>query len=556
LQQHEGVRSDFLEDDDAMAFLDRDGDLLADGKPQFKSLPLLLDARVRFSCKNMKQFQTEMLFNFTKKPVDANISRRQFRPYARRAIPFTRLGSPPSDAVLAMDRQASYVLCLGTKDDSHASPGLALRFFGIPSPSSFATLHRGQAPLLQCTPLLHGIGDLAGEQDVGVVAEETFFNFNGNISPVSTPVTILISNDWNMGVAVVQRKGDPHTENTGVLVLFTLPRTHCPISRVFTCQNVEVASPPCQNRLWMVNVIAKRSSSPDTIFDPLSVPGYLFCNDEGDGLRLTWAASQRFLSGSAAITTSAPSTCPFKTPPAPATKAIVTVQNSWEESLCDSMTGDLMLSDKKHKKDDQVTVVSEAYLHIDVLLADILSKRKTISERHPEFYFSVISVVGRVVYLIVVFHRRKKTCSIGVFVNVDVFTGSWEEQDWVQGKNMDPASMRIWCHRLGTDRRMRQLRAGPYTVMKNNSVDWSHLVKERKGFDYDEEDDFNEEIWKEFVAGSITGTTRYDSSCVPKLISMSSIHPDCQIVCNDALLKCEPLLSMHARDAPVQLYYG
>ncbi|KAL3920727.1 MAG: hypothetical protein SGILL_003112 [Bacillariaceae sp.] len=532
-------------------------------EPQFSSLPLLLESRRSgrlCNPRNMKQWENEMLFNFTKKPKDPKVGRRQFRNYAQRSIPFTALGTPHSEAVLAMDRQSSYVLCLGAKDETHASPGLALRFYGVPSPATIAK--RGKAPMLQCIPLLHGIGDLTGEQGpAGAVVEETIFNGHGNVSPVSTPVTMLIAKDWNMGVALVRRRSihggtnDSQTDNTGVAVLFTLPRRNSPTTTVFTCRNIEIAS-QARNLLWMVDVVAKQNHNGDNSFVPRSVPGYLFCNDEGDGLRLTWSASQSFLSDTTRSTSTAPAIRPLKNAVSPAS-AILTLQNSWEKSVCDSTTGNLLPSSEGLSNDhDQICVVSEAYLHVDMLLAEILSKRKGISEKHPEFYFSLISLhnSGRIAKLAIVFNRKKKACSIGLFVNVDIIQGVFEELDWVQGPSKDSTALRAWCHTLGINRRMKQLRAGPYAVSPNQTVDWSRLVKERRGFDCDEEDDYDVAYWKDFVAGSKAKSLKPRS--VPKLISMASLYKDCDIVSNEALLKCDPVLSMHARESPTQLRYG
>ncbi|KAL3900527.1 MAG: hypothetical protein SGARI_006222 [Bacillariaceae sp.] len=234
------------------------------------------------------------------------------------------------------------------------------------------------------------------------------------------------------------------------------------------------------------------------------------------------------------------------------------MQNSWDESFCDSLTGEMLpSSDETSNTDDQLAVVGDAYLHIDVLLAAILSKRKNFSERHPEFYFSLVSVVGRVANLVIVFNWKRKACSIGIFVNVDILTGFWEEGDWVKGKDMNSTSMRNWCHSLGINRRMEQLRAGPFSVTTEHSVDWSYLVREQKGVDHDSIDDFDAEFWKDFVlAEKAVGTESHQTRSAPKLVSMASIYPDCQIISNYALLKCKPVLSMHAKDAPVQLYYG
>ena len=135
--------------------------------------------------------------NFTKKPENKKLYLRQWRPYGKRNILFTQLGTPITDAVLALERKANYVLCLGSKqDDSEVPLSLALRFYGVPSP------HRGRGkttptPLLSVVPLLY-------EHLLDESAEDSIFNLRRNVSPDSTPVKILISNDWKVGVAMFQ----------------------------------------------------------------------------------------------------------------------------------------------------------------------------------------------------------------------------------------------------------------------------------------------------------------------------------------------------------------
>ena len=51
-------------------------------------------------------------------------------------------------------------------------------------------------PLLQTTPLLYEI--------LNESPEETVFNFRRGISPATTPIKLLISSDWTVGVAMFQ----------------------------------------------------------------------------------------------------------------------------------------------------------------------------------------------------------------------------------------------------------------------------------------------------------------------------------------------------------------
>jgi hypothetical protein len=122
-------------DDSSLTFLDSSGDALADRQAVQSCLPTLLEERRLgvWSCRRNQQlrWQSRALSTFTKKPFQENASRRQWRPLSKRSIPFTQLGTPRTDAVLAVERRGSYILSLGTKDDRSNVPlALALRFYG------------------------------------------------------------------------------------------------------------------------------------------------------------------------------------------------------------------------------------------------------------------------------------------------------------------------------------------------------------------------------------------------------------------------------------------
>ncbi|KAG7361089.1 hypothetical protein IV203_036189 [Nitzschia inconspicua] len=573
------VDTTLLEDEAKLSFLDPDGDLLADRKPKFDSLPLLLETRRSgIGINDMRKWQTKTLLNFTKKPQQS-IGRRQWRPYAHRTVPFTRLGTPPGDAVLAMDRTGSYVLSLGTKDNDYASPGLALRFYGIPSPASMMQQQQrrrlqrkdnppvSMAPLLQCVPLLHGVGNIGPQQQELPmdVAEGAIFQFQGTVSPVSTPVRVLVSRDWKLGVAMICRKvfndtiGESQTETTGTLVLFTMPRVLGASVKVYTCQNVQMSSVSqgiVRNLLWQVWVIPLSRNSNDQACCYASVPGYVVFHDEEDGYRITWCTEDSFLHDEGRLFDLVDGSSPLKNRVVP-TQPILTRQQTWEEATCDRKSGNyLPLSEASVSSVDHLSVGHEAYLHVELLLADVLSKRKGFSETISDFFFSLISLHngGRVANLVIAFARTRKACSIGVFVDIDLFTGCYEELDWVKEASTDTTTLKLWCQKLAINRRMKHVRAGPYAVSEKSTVDWSCIVQDTNSIDYDEEDDFDEGVWRDFVERK--GPRTFSQLAVPKMITLSSLYPDCDIVSNEALLRCEPVKCMRTRDAPIQLLYG
>jgi hypothetical protein len=128
------IPSSLVFDDASSAFLDNDsGHALADERPEYSCIPRLLEER-RTGRWNRKPWtwQSEALGSFTKRPSNKDdCRRRQWRPMAKRSIPFMHLGTPTSDAVLALERSGSYVLSLGSRDSKNDVPlALALRFFG------------------------------------------------------------------------------------------------------------------------------------------------------------------------------------------------------------------------------------------------------------------------------------------------------------------------------------------------------------------------------------------------------------------------------------------
>jgi hypothetical protein len=323
-----------------------------------------------------------------------------------------------------------------------------------------------------------------------------------------------------------------------------------------------------RNLLWCVNSIPSNHGLTvsnfvlaNTYFD---APGYLFLNDEGDGFRLTWATEECFLELQELGRTVASMTCPLGDTSISSNVGIITRQHTWDEVICDVVSGERIYqtidskgidSNDSHRRD--LGVVYEAFLHVDVLLSDIIAKRKGISERHPEFVHSLISVHygGRVADLIIAFYRKKKSYSLGVFVKVDLFNGVYQELDWVQSVEMnDASSLQRWCNKLALNRRMKQVRAGPYSVDANHSMDWTRLSSEIYKFDNDEEDDYDEAYWNDFVSGTKGEMTSKQKA--PKLITQSSLYPSCDVITNRALIACQPVLSMRAKDSPIHLVYG
>jgi hypothetical protein len=291
------------------------------------------------------------------------------------------------------------------------------------------------------------------------------------------------------------------------------------------------------------------SESSSCIFDyVIELPGYLFFNDEEDGFRLTWVMEQWNCDEF---------TCRRKMTDSPfstgATAAVLTAQQTWEKIICDQYTGERLVGEKGTEQCG-LRITSESFLQVDILLGEILSGRKGISEIHPEFHYNLISVHanGRVADLIIAFIRKRKPGSLGVFVQIDLFTGRYLEQDWVKSVGTkDSSSLRSWCSTLALNRRMKQKRSGPYSVDKKHTIDWSRLCIESP-FDPDEADDYAPEFWEDYVSGAESLL----SSTAPKFVSLSSLYPDCDLITNKAITSCLPVAALRSKNSPTELVYG
>lgn len=323
---------------------------------------------------------------------------------------------------------------------------------------------------------------------------------------------------------------------------------------VWQCTNVRLGIESkftLRNLLWTVDVVPKRTASSDSQCI-CSLPAYLLFNDEEDGFRLTWSFDGWCLDGTDCHTQLPPS--PLDSDSSYVLPEIISHESSWESFEADLLSGEQVLSTNT-KPPVGVSVVYEAFLHVDVLLADILSRRKGMSSKiHPIFVYNLVSVLhgGRVAELVITFIRGARPGALGVFVQVDMFTSRYQELDWVvhRGTQSDDA-LQGWCNTIALNRRMKAMLAGPYSVSSSSAMDWGMLCLE-KPFDTDEVDDSNSSIWKEYVDDRDSPVP----SKPPKLVAFSSIYPHCDYISNKAITDCRPVKRICCKDSPLELVYG
>lgn len=113
------------------------------------------------------------------------VSQLKQYPSFKSSVPFSRLETPQSEAVLGVDTSGQYVVALAGTD-----LGLALKFYGIPSRDKLEGRPIAKIPCM--SPLLQTVRLTIPLQDFGHTA---------SIADVS--VQVVASRDWRVGVAIV-----------------------------------------------------------------------------------------------------------------------------------------------------------------------------------------------------------------------------------------------------------------------------------------------------------------------------------------------------------------
>lgn len=141
-----------------------------------KTLPFLLLQREQ-GIKSLKFWKSRMLQSDDSNGKGEHLSSNQgknWRPYCYRRIPFTELGTPASDAILALDPSGSYMISVGGRSEfnpNHSDEmeermrkeeqgkgmeviSLALRFYGLPLSRVHRDSYQSREKLNSMSPLL------------------------------------------------------------------------------------------------------------------------------------------------------------------------------------------------------------------------------------------------------------------------------------------------------------------------------------------------------------------------------------------------------------------
>lgn len=409
---------------------------------------------------------------------------------------------------------------------------------------------RKGATLLQTTPLLYELQETTVDSIVDICSE---------ISPATTPVKILMSDDWRMGVALIRPSNTWNGDGpAGTLILFTTARggnSECARSTIWQCANVKMGSDASfshRNLLWRVEVVPLAGSNSMDPVSSVNIPGYLFLNDEEDGFRLTWATQNwpDDHTTSPAVHSFESASTSFVAPTIP----YLSFEMTWERIDCDRLSGERILP--AVGEPSGVKVIKEGHLNIQVLLNDVLSRRRSMDEMQPiDFCYNLVSIqdAGRLAQLVITFIRSQRPGSLAFFVDVDILSGRYQERNWMKNVNArDPVALRCWSNALALNQRMKELRLGPFSVKPIHGMDWSKLCVE-SSYDADEEDDFHPHVWHDYVS---TTTSLLANRKPPKFISLSTMYPDCDLITNKAITDCLPVRSIRGKNSPTELIYG
>lgn len=397
--------------------------------------------------------------------------RWEWKPSVHRSIPFRALETPPTDAVLALSRDASYTIALGGGAYNASSttatvgkgrlPILALRFYGVPSPARLPQQQQNQgitvsgergapiSPLFLTIPLLMDAADSAENQNF--TAPTALLGDSLGHAAANTPVRMLFSRDGCIGVAIVLHStaateaspalpnaafaGSPAVEDEdalGTIFAFPLPGITDRFSRredarvkSLKCSNVRVIgnlrSHSFRNMLWPTRSVP----SPASICQDAGsawcngfyiTNGYLLLNDEDDGYRMTWLVLGRTgASHRRAFHLLSELTVPSM--PIKATRSDIFCKPDyavWENIWSDRFTGCIFTpqSGDVESEEEQIHVKCEAYFSIEALLSDIVARRKKMfasCSSLPDYFYNLISVSddGRVITLVLVFALGK-----------------------------------------------------------------------------------------------------------------------------------------------------
>ena len=167
--------------------------------------------------------------------------RKIWRPYTQQTIQFSKLNTPHSVAILAMDEWGGYAIGVagmcssgaGRGDSSLLRPSLSLQFYGIPSPAKLlSSSGQSSTSSSMISPLVHSVPLLLSNPYTNTESEE------GPIQISDTPIQILLCSNGAFGVGYV-------LDSRATVLLRIDIFSRSPALQVRKCCLVEIYSIPC-----------------------------------------------------------------------------------------------------------------------------------------------------------------------------------------------------------------------------------------------------------------------------------------------------------------------
>jgi len=434
------------------------------------------------------------------------------------------LKTSPCDAVLGITYDGSILVAIGPSNKyNEGSMNVVLRFYGIPSPHALQSA-------VQKRKVLEGILSpvLCSIPFARISSRENFDLYeDGNGSKVDI---ILAS---NIGIALITAQESDDIQNVGNLFIFSIPyplsaysgngktTTFVLQSSAVTIKAAKLAT--MKDVLWPTSVIPVPPISCQTgALDTLEFDGYLLFNDEADGYRICWIQLFGDNQGRTSSDSKNNQCSRLQYQADTSIISLPVLDVDWEPII-------------NHFYDNHdgnfhgfLTVKLMAYLHVDALLSDVLSRRLSsfTTRQLPNFSYSLISVEsGRTVELVIVFQNNHISLelekgynppSLGVIVRLDLVTLSYEERCWtsLDADLCDDTLLSKWSASLSSIRRAT-------CFSKNGNI----LAKD----------------WHEMGRCNNHGSL-YASFC--------------DHFSNEAVLDMKPLRSLQSSASPVTLNYG
>lgn len=308
--------------------------------------------------------------------------------------------------------------------------------------------------------------------------------------------------------------------------------------------------------------------------------GYIFLNDEDDGFRIFWLDFSMPLQTQSEhndwIVLDSSTPMQMIRPKRHDIVSIISDRSTETEwvhmhsgcAVKDSHSNEIGEIDSQH-----VDVVLESYLKISALLSDILERRRNLicsdfgiyhSPTLPDYFYNLISLEeNRSVNLVVVFNnpefgrmkieKKKVPASYGVIVKLDLFDHSYTELKWLQHPSRnDTDFLRRWSNNLAKTIRMTEVHVGPYCIPASTGT--CNVCVQTHELNIDDQDhDMDIELWKPFLDQL---HKKRENNMQPKLVAMSSLYPECDIINNHAVTSGVPVRSISCRDYPLELSYN